>query len=50
MIQGLRLCASIAGGTGSTPGWGAKTPQAMQSGQERKKESSPGHGINYTWM
>ena len=26
MVQWLRLCASNAGGTGSTPGWGIKFP------------------------
>jgi len=29
-VQWLRLWASTAGGTGSTPGWGAKTLHAVQ--------------------
>ena len=36
VIQWLRLCAFIAKGIGSTPGWGAKIPQAAQHGQKKK--------------
>ena len=31
MVQWLRLCASNAGGTGSTPGWGIKIPHTCCS-------------------
>ena len=31
----LRLGASIAGATGSSPGWGTKIPPAMGSGQNK---------------
>ena len=38
--QCLRLCISIAGGTGLIPGWGYRIPQAMQCSQiKRKKEN-----------
>ena len=30
MLQGLRLCASTAGGMGSIPGWGTQIPHAAQ--------------------
>ena len=36
--QWLRLCASIAGGTGSIPGWGTKIPQAAQPKKKKKRE------------
>ena len=44
MVQWLRLCAYIAGGTGWLPAWGTKMPCAAQNGQKilRKKEKSKG--------
>ena len=37
MIQCLlRLCASIAGGVGSIPGWDTKVPHAMGHGKKQK--------------
>ena len=40
MVQWLRLCASIAGGTGSIPGRGTTIPSHMLHGvaKEKKKE------------
>ena len=39
MVQGLRLCASTAGSTGSIPGWGTKIPHDVQQGQKKKKRN-----------
>ena len=40
VIQWLRLCASSAGGLGSIPGLGTKTPQNLQwHGQEKKTKT-----------
>ena len=39
MVQWLGLRASTAGGMGSIPGWGTKTPQAVQLYRKRKKET-----------
>ena len=36
-VQRLRLTASNAGGIGSIPGQGTKTPYASWQGQEEKK-------------
>ena len=44
-VQWLRLCASTAGGTGSTSGWGTKIPHATQSGQKKKKKKNPHHPV-----
>ena len=42
-VQGLRLHASNAGGTGSIPGQGTKIPHAKQHSQKtkKKKKASP---------
>ena len=37
MVQWLRLCTSTAGGMGSIPGQGTKTPHAVQKDQKKKK-------------
>ena len=37
-IQWLRICASIAEGTVSTPGQGIKIPHAAWHSQEKKRE------------
>ena len=37
-VQWLRLCASTAGGTGSTPGRGTAIPHAVRHGQKKKKQ------------
>ena len=37
MVQWLRLCTSIAGGTGSIPGQGTKIPYAVQRSQKKPK-------------
>ena len=39
VVQGLRLCTSIAWGTGSIPGLGIKIPQATWHSQREKKKS-----------
>ena len=39
MVQGLRLHAANAGGTGLIPGGGAKILQATQSSQKKKKRT-----------
>ena len=39
VVQGLRLCASTAGGGGLIPGPATKIPHAMQSGQKKKKKN-----------
>ena len=45
VVQWLRLCASNAGGTGSIPGHGTKTPPPPQ-----KKKRFPGWAlIPYDW-
>ena len=36
-VQGLRLCASNAGGMGSIPGRGIKIPHAVQRDVAKKK-------------
>ena len=36
-VQWLRLCAFIAMGPGSVPGWGAKILQAAWRGQKKKQ-------------
>ena len=36
-VQWLRICASIAGGTGSIPGQGTKIPRAARRGQKRER-------------
>ena len=41
MVQWLALGASTAGGTGSSPGWGTKIPQAMWHGQKKKGKIFP---------
>ena len=38
MVQGLRLRASIAGGTGSILGQGTKISHAMWCGQKKRKK------------
>ena len=38
VVQWLRLCASIAGGTGSIPGRGTKIPHGPRCGQKKKKK------------
>ena len=35
-VKWLRLCASIAGGAGLIPGWGAKIPKPAGCGQIHK--------------
>ena len=40
MVQWLRLHAPTAGGTGSIPGRGTKTPHAAQYGQKKKENYS----------
>ena len=37
VVQWLRLCASMAGGTGLIPGWGTKIPHAAWHSQKKKK-------------
>ena len=37
VIQRLGLCVSIAGGTGSIPGWGTKILQTVQCRQNKNK-------------
>ena len=37
VVQGLGLCNSNAGGTGSIPGQGTKIPQATYSQKKKKK-------------
>ena len=37
VVQWLRLCTSIAGGTSLILGWGTKILHAMQCGQKKKK-------------
>lgn len=46
MVWWLGLHASKAGGTVSIPGWGTKTPHAMQCGQKQKKGTGPGSMMN----
>ena len=41
MVQWVRLCASTAGGMGSIPVWGTKTPHATPHGWKEKKDSDP---------
>ena len=36
MFHWLRSQASTAGGKGSIPGWGTKTPKAMLGGKKKK--------------
>ena len=36
-IQWLGLCAVIAGGMGSMPGWGSKIPQTLQPSQKKNE-------------
>ena len=38
VVQGLRLCTSIAWGTGSIPGLGIKIPQATWHDRNRKQK------------
>ena len=38
-VQWLELCAYIAEGPGSIPGWGAKIPQAARHSQKKKKST-----------
>ena len=38
MVQWLGLCVSTAGGLGSIPGRGTKTPQDTWHSQKKKKE------------
>ena len=38
MVQGLRLCASTAGGTGSIPGWGTKMLHATSMAKKTNKQ------------
>ena len=38
MVQGLRLCASTAGGPGSIPGWGTKTLHATSVAKNQTKK------------
>ena len=35
-VQWLRLCASIAGGTVSIPGWGTEIPHAVWCGPKKQ--------------
>ena len=37
VVQWLRLCASMAGGTGLIPGWGTKIPHAAWHSQKKKR-------------
>ena len=37
VVQWLGLCAFIAEGLGSIPGWGTKIPQAVQCGKKKEK-------------
>ena len=46
MVWWLGLHASKAGHTVSIPGWGTKTPHAMQCGQKQKKGTGPGSMMN----
>lgn len=41
VVQQVRICASIAGGTGSSTGRGTKILHAMQWGQKKKKGNCP---------
>ena len=38
MVQWLKLSVPTAGGLGSNPGWGNKTPQTLLCGQKKKKK------------
>ena len=38
LVQGLRLCASPAGGTGSIPGWGTKILHATSMAKKQTKK------------
>ena len=38
MVQGLRLCATIARGMGSIPGQGTKIPHAARGGKKIEKK------------
>ena len=40
VVQGLGLCNSNAGGTGSIPGQGTKIPQAAYSQKKEKKKEN----------
>ena len=40
VIQGLRLCASTAGGAGLIPGWGTKIPHAARCCKKINKHTS----------
>ena len=48
VVQWIRLEASTAGGVGSVPGWGAKTPHAAQCVPPKKRMSACNAGYYLT--
>ena len=49
-VQQLRVCISIAGGTGSIPDQGTKIPHAAQSSPEKNNNNKKTNKLRYQFV
>ena len=49
VVQWLRFCASNAGGLGSIPGWGSKTPHEAKKKKKKHSKMEMSKDVQDTW-